>query len=89
MINNLSNKAESLLQSFSAFLLLQPFNSVLQVVVTLTMNLFLLVVRNYNFATAMKPNVNISVFWQLRQPPLDHLGDHESFSPKGSQVENC
>lgn len=58
MINNLSNKAESLLQSFSAFLLLQPFNSVLQVVVTLTMNLFLLVVRNYNFATAMNSNIN-------------------------------
>ena len=49
-------------QWLSTFLMLQPLNTVPHVVLTPTIRLFLLLLHNCNFATAIDQNVNICVF---------------------------
>jgi hypothetical protein len=44
---------------FPTFPMLQPFNTVPHVVVTLTVKLFSLLLHNCNFAIVMKHNINI------------------------------
>jgi hypothetical protein len=46
-------------QWFSVFLMMQPFNTVLHVVVTLNYNIISLLILNCNFTTIMNNNVNI------------------------------
>ena len=50
--------------------MLQPFNTVPQVVVTRTIKLFLLLLHNYTFAIVMNWNVNICVFWWSQVTPV-------------------
>jgi hypothetical protein len=48
-----------LVQLFSAFLMLRPFNTVPHVVVTPIVKSFSLLLHNWNFATVMNRSINI------------------------------
>ena len=56
-------------QWFSAFPTLRPFNTVPNVVVTPSVELFLLLLHNCHFATAVNHNVNILCFMMVLGDP--------------------